>query len=104
MVSVVQSPFIVLYVHVHIPNLMLKHMCSLQLFLYFLKVKLFFSSFFTLYLINCDYIECKLITSGVMMTSTQTKCKNTVQSLQPTTGCVRTVRGNYINLKVSWKD
>lgn len=122
MVSVVQSPFIVLYVHVHVHNLaLLTHMYSLQLFhccsLSLLNLaganekvleevsettiteqetgvrgKLFFSSLFHLFLKKCDYIEYMLVTSGVMMTSTK---KNIVQSLQPTTDHVRTVRGNW---------
>ena len=123
MVSVVQSPFIVLYVHVHVHNLaLLTHMYSLQLFhccsLSLLNLaganekvleevsettiteqetgvrgKLFFSSLFHLFLKKCDYIEYMLVTSGVMMTSI--KKKNIVQSLQPTTDHVRTVRGNW---------
>ena len=36
--------------------------------------KLFFSSLFHLFfLMKCDYIECMLVTSGVMMTSTKKK-------------------------------
>lgn len=103
MVSVVQSPFIVLYVHVHVHNLaLLTHMYSLQLFhccsLSLLNLaganekvleevsettiteqetwvrgKLFFSSLFHLFLKKCDYIEYMLVTSGVMMTSTKKK-------------------------------
>lgn len=38
------------------------------------RVKLFFSSLFHLFfLMKCDYIECMLVTSGVMMTSTKKK-------------------------------
>lgn len=58
------------------------------------RVKLFFSSLFHLFfLMKCDYIECMLVTSGVMMTST--KRKKILQSLQPTTDFIRTVMGNW---------